>query len=243
MSGRATHREAGRIRLNLRYLAEYMASSERARNTILRKAKFPAIARLIQHDEALTTAAAFVRSPRRDPAYLTEEAERLRNRLADDDFERNTNEVNADLLDRFAAVQGRIAWPPAEVLPAGRAVVLEINGVRVSIGHQFRLRRVMQRTNRVRHGAGLLRYRKGKPLSADVAAWNSAFLLAALPPPDADTESATEAQLCLTIDAWTGIAYPAPGNSVTRFREMEAACEAIAQRWPRIEPPPGAVIE
>lgn len=161
MSGRATHREAGRMRISLRYLAEYMEASERARNSILRRAKYPAIARVVQHDDALAAVATFIRSPGRDPAFLTEEAERLRSRLADDDFERNTNEINADLLDRFAAVQGRIAWPPGEILPAGRAITLLIRGMHVTVGQQFRMRRTMQRTNRVRHGGGLVRYAKG----------------------------------------------------------------------------------
>src|ERR1019366_6730326 len=36
---------------------------------------------------------------------------------------------------------------------------------------------------------------------------------------------------------------PAPSDSVSRFREMEAACATIAERWQNIEPPAGAILE
>lgn len=242
MSERTTHREVRQPTITLRYLAEYMAASERKRNSILRDAKYQAVARVVQHDEAKAAVARFIFTGREHAEFLSEEAARLRGRLFETEFEETSNALNADYLDRFVAVQGAIQWPRAEFLAPGRQQSVDVAGVRVSLDLRFRLRRMMARSNRVRHGGGVLRYAKGKPLDRDVAEWSSAFLCAALPPPSDDPHSIAEEQLCLTVDAWSGVAYAAPGNSATRFQNMRAACEAIAQRWPHIAPPPGASL-
>ena len=46
----------------------------------------------------------------------------------------------------------------------------------------------------------------------------------------------------VTLDAYTGILYPAPGASASMFANMKAACQSIGERWPNIKPPKGAVI-
>ena len=51
-----------------------------------------------------------------------------------------------------------------------------------------------------------------------------------------------EKPLCIAIDAYAGEIYEAPGNSVYLCKEMAAVCAAIAERWPMVKPPPGAVI-
>jgi hypothetical protein len=36
--------------------------------------------------------------------------------------------------------------------------------------------------------------------------------------------------------------HEAPTDSVSRFKNMEAACASIAERWPNVAPPPNAVL-
>ena len=88
----------------------------------------------------------------------------------------------------------------------------------------------------------MLRYAKGTALPTEVAYWQSAFLHGYLGVIGVEPGAEVEHKLCLTIDAYSGIAHPAPTNSASRFQNMEAACATIAERWPNIEPPPGAVL-
>ena len=46
----------------------------------------------------------------------------------------------------------------------------------------------------------------------------------------------------MTLDAFTGELYPAPGSSATMLANIKAACLTIAERWPNIKPPKGAII-
>jgi hypothetical protein len=44
------------------------------------------------------------------------------------------------------------------------------------------------------------------------------------------------------MDAYTGLAHSAPTNAVYLFKEMQAACLSIAERWAVIQAPKGAIF-
>jgi hypothetical protein len=236
-----THRYVEHPQMGVRYLADYMAASERGRRRIVLHSKYRPLAKVIQHKEAVTTVSKFIRDGDHDIGWLHEEAERLRNRLADDDFERDVLDHNADYLTRFAEVFGVLKMPKAEISPPGPFATIDIHGVKVTVGLCLRLRRVTK-TNKVREGGAMLRYSKGKILPAEVGAWQSAFLFGFLRETSVDQNIDPELGLCLTIDAYAGIAHAAPTNTVSRFQNMKAACQSIAERWPNIYPPPDAIL-
>ena len=156
-------------RMSARTLADYMAASERTRRTIVRDCKYRSTARVIQHEAAKMAVAKFIRSGDTDPKSLNSEAERLRERvIADSDFDRDLLDHNADYIDRFATVLPALSLPKAERQAPGQAPPIEMQGVKVGVELHFRLSRVT-RTNKVRAGAGMLRYAKRKPLDPDVA--------------------------------------------------------------------------
>lgn len=236
-----THREVRRPQISARHLADYMAASETVKRSIVRGCKYQPIARVIQHDEAKVAVSRFIRTG--DAEALREEARQLRDRLTDSDFERDLYDHNADYIERFMSVADGLELPGgAEILAPGRAAPLELNGVRITVDIQFRLRRIT-RTNKVRVGAGMLRYAKGKALSPEVGAWQSAFLFGYLNAIGAEPGSDPERRLCVTIDAYTGAVYDAPGDSARRFANMDAACASIAERWDNIAPPANAVLD
>lgn len=182
-----------------------------------------------------------MRSGKGIPATLVERAQALRDLLASNDFEREVLDHNADYVDRFAEVYPDLILPTAEIASPDLCPPLMINGVVVTVDISFRLRRTT-RTNKVRIGAGTLRYAKGKSLSPEVGAWQSTFLMDYLSQ-DANQDNAEpEGKLCVTIDAYSGVCHPAPGDAVRRFKNMEAACSTIAERWPNVPPPHGAVF-
>ena len=236
-----THREVRNPQISARFLADYMAASETAKRTVVRGCKYQPIARVVQHDEAKLAVARFIRSGHSDIAVLGHEAQTLRDRMADSEFDRDVLDHNADYIDRFASVASSLVLPSADLLVPGKAHAIELNGVRIPVEIHFRLRRVTQ-TNRVRVGAAMLRYAKGKALAPAVGEWQSAFLLGYLNLTEPDDSVEPERKLCLTIDAYSGVSHSAPSDSVRRFQNMKAACATIAERWPAIAPPLGAVI-
>ncbi|MBS0238582.1 MAG: hypothetical protein JSR89_09180 [Proteobacteria bacterium] len=240
MEPKKTHREVKKPKISARYLADFMAASATAQRTIVQKCKYQPIAKVVQHDEAKLSASKFFQSGGADFEQLRDDARRLRGRLASDDFERDVLDHNADYIDRLADVAAQIVIPECERLPIGQSPAILLHGVSVAPQLQFRLRR-LTKTNKIRVGGGMFRYAKGKPLSPDVADWQSAFLIGYLKE-TGEQDAEPENQLCLTIDTYSGIAYPAPGDAVRRFKNMKAACETIAERWPAIKPPPNAVL-
>ena len=236
-----THRYVEHPQMGVRYLADYMAASERAKRRIVLHSKYRPLAKVIQHKEAVSAVSKFLREGDHDIGWLHEEAEKLRNRLADDDFERDVMDHNADYLARFAEVFGVLKMPKADIMPPGPFAAIDIHGIKVTVGLSLRLRRVTK-TNKVREGAAMLRYAKGKTLPAEAGAWQSAFLFGFLRETSVDQNIDPELGLCLTIDAYAGIAHPAPTNTVSRFQNMKAACQSISERWPNIDPPPGAIF-
>lgn len=235
-----THREVKNPQVSARYLAEFMAASQTAARTVIRKCKYQAIAPVVQHNEAKSIIAKFIRDGNTDLTSLKTESDKLRNRLADSQFDRDVYDHNADYIDRFAKISVSLNMPEAELLAPGKAGLIELNGVKVTTEIHFRLRR-LTKTNKVRIGAGTLRYAKGKPLDPEEAAWQSAFLLGYLENTVPEAEAEPEHQLCITLDAYAGKCHAAPGNAVSRFKHMAAACATIAEWWPNIKPPKGAI--
>ncbi len=243
MPEQKTHREVKSPQMAARSLADYMVASETAKRRIVQDCKYRAIARLIQHDDAKMAVGKYFRAGLKDTAAMSADAQRLRRQMADTPFDRDVLDHNADYIDRFVEVSGNVAMPNADILPPGRTPPITLGGVKVTEELQFRLRRVMARTNRVRLGGGSLRYAKGQRLNPNVAAWQSAFLFGYLNLTKDEPEAEPELQLCLTVDAHTGKVYGAPGNSVRRLHNIEAACMSIAERWQNVPPPPGAVLD
>lgn len=236
-----THRLVKVPTLGLRYLADFMAASKRGERNIIQGSKYRSTARVIQHSEARSTVSKFILDPDGSVEWLKEEAIRLRDRLCDNDFERELYDNNADYIDHYADIAGAVNFPKAEMLIPGPSNHIMIHGVRVTIGFHFRLRRV-SKNNKLREGAGMLRYAKGKRLSPETAAYQSAFIFGYLGEASVDQSIEPDKNLCITLDAHAGLCHPAPGNSVTRYANMKAACATIADAWDNIKPPKGAIL-
>lgn len=212
MPEQKTHRVVKNPQMSARHLADYMAASDRAARTIIRNCKYQPIARVVQHDEAKAAVSKFIRDGESgDKAYLSEKVDALRQRLADSDFDRDLYDHNADYIERFSKVSEQLVLPDAEILAPGKCAAIDMKGVRVTADIQFRLRR-LTKTNKIRVGAGMLRYAKGKPLPVAVAAWQSAFLFGYLHELLPEDGAEPERKLCLTVDAYEGVGYPAPCN-------------------------------
>jgi hypothetical protein len=236
-----THVVVPEAEITVRYLADYMAASERRRRTIIEGCKYRPLARLLQHKEARITISSAFQSGKPDPKALEKKADYIRNKLATDDFDALTNEANADYLERFSEVVASIKLPNAEILPGKKFPAIKINGVKVKFKPHLLLSRI-DKNNIQRRGAFMLRYAKGKELDPDVGGYQSAAMFGLLKGPLKEEGSEADRSICVTLDAFSGEIYGAPGNSITVFENMKAACQTISERWPNIPPPKGAVM-
>lgn len=227
--------------IDVRYLADYMAGSERKKRTIVAGCKYRPIARLLQHKDARLTIASALRKGEATAEKLQERAHFIRSKLATDDFDALKNETNADYVQQFSQVVASVELPKAELLPGKVFPPLDVSGVKVTFSPSLILRR-LTKTNKLRRGALMLRYAKGKALAADVGHYQSSAIFGLLGEHEDEVGSEPERQLCLTLDAVTGDLYAAPTNAITNFANMKAACQSIAERWPNIPPPPAAIV-
>lgn len=237
-----THREVKQPEISVRYLADYMAASERKRRTIIEGCKYRPIARLHQHKEAPIAIAHALRHGTATPEGLKERAGMIRAKIATDDFDAFTNETNADYVEAFSKVVAGLELPEAEILPGNSFPDFDIRGTKVTFAPNLMLRRLIKKTNKVRRGALMLRYAKGSPLSPTVGGYQSAAAFGLLGMVKDEETGEPDKTLCLTLCALAGKPYAAPTNSVSIFHNMRAACETIAERWPNIKPPKGAIL-
>jgi hypothetical protein len=242
MEPKKTHREVKEPQISVQALADYMgAQSERGKRAVVQACRYRANARVIQHNEGKAVCATFLRKGDHDVAALLARAEEVRHKLADDEFEATVNEHNADLIKQFAGVAGAVHLPVAAIERGLDYKALQINGVKISMRANLVLRRTTK-TNKLKVGAMMFRYSKGKPLPPLVGVNQAAaifgFLRGTVDPNGADPEKS----LCVVLDGFCGQLYPAPGGSIDIWNDMKAACLSIAERWPNIKPPKGAVL-
>jgi hypothetical protein len=88
----------------------------------------------------------------------------------------------------------------------------------------------------------MLRHKKGKALAAEVGGYQSAAAFGLLRDYAPEAGAEVDKAICVTLDAFTGELYPAPGAALTMVANMKAACLTIAERWPNIKPPKGAIL-
>jgi hypothetical protein len=236
-----THVLVPEPQITVRYLADFMGASERKRRSIVEGCKYRPIAKLLQHKEATAAISNALQSGDVDLKDLKSKADFIRNKLADDEFEALTNEANADYVEKFSEVYATIKLPNAEILPGKRFQPFKIHGVKISFSPHLLLRR-MDKSNKQRSGAFMLRYAKGKALQPAAGEFQSAAAFGILK--DIYPEEGLEADksICVTLDAFTGKLHPAPGAAASMFANMKAACQTIAERWPNIPPPKGAIL-
>jgi hypothetical protein len=236
-----THVESAEPEISVRYLADYMAGSERKRRSIIDTCKYRPIARVLQHKEAALAISIALQSGPASPEALKAKADSIRNKLATGDFDALKNEANADYIEKFSEVVASIKLPDADVLPGKIFPLFKINGVKIRFSPNLLLRRIEKKTNKQKRGAFMLRYAKGKALSPEVGGFQSAAALGILKEYVGEEGTEPDKSICVTLDAYTGILYAAPGPSASIFANMKAACQSIAERWPNIKPPKRAV--
>jgi hypothetical protein len=236
-----THALVSQPQMSVRELADYMAGSERKKRAVVEGCKYRTLARVIQHKEARIIIANALRKGETTLETFKEKADFVRSKMATDDFDALVNEANADYIERFGKIIGKIHLPDAQISPGKTFPTLNINGLKITFVPDLILRRTTK-TNKLKRGAVMLRYAKGKPLATEIANYQSSAIFALLGEHKDEDGSEPEKSLCITLDGFTGTLHPAPGKAVSNFANMKAACKSIVERWPNIPPPEGAIL-
>lgn len=237
-----THRLVESPKLSGRYLADYMVASERRRRTIIRDCKYRKIAQVIHHQLAKAFITNFLKNGSADSNDLMAEAERLRDMMADTPYYRDVYDNNADFLEAYSKAFDSGKLPVAEIVPFDEDFKIDLSGVDLNPDIKLGIQRTTK-TNRLRTGLLTIRYAKNKPLDNETGLWQSSLLFGCRKMIDNEDETAAEQKLCITLDACTGEMIEAPGDALSRFKNMEAACQSIAERWDSVEPPESAVLK
>ena len=207
MEKQRTHIEVTEPEISVRYLADFMGASERKRRSIVEGCKYRPVARLVQHKEATVTIANAIRTGALSPAELQGKADFIRSKLATDDFESLTNEINADYIQSFSSVISNITLPDVDILPGITFSKSKINDVKIKFSPHLILRRI-DKTNKQRRGALMLRYAKGKHLSPIVGAFQSAAAFGILRGYAIDDGTTADKSICLTSRCVRGGTVP-----------------------------------
>ena len=133
-----THRLVKKPQITARFLADYMAASERKRRTIIRGCKFQTLARVMQHDAAKLAISKSLWDGKGND-FLAAESCRIRNRLTDSDFDRDTNDANADYIERFIKMRDNLALPKADYAIPSKSPATTINGTKINVELRARL--------------------------------------------------------------------------------------------------------
>jgi hypothetical protein len=239
--GNKTHILVNEPEISVRYLADYMVASERKKRSIISDCKYRPAARMIQHREATVVLTGFFVSGKTNAAELKERSEFIRNKLADDDYDLAVNEANAGYLERVSQILGDIKLPSANLTISPKWQPKKINGVQLRFSPHILLDRVGKK-NKKQRGALMFRYAKGVPLKWEIAAYQSAAIFGVLREISEKDAEEVDKPLCITVDGFSGIVYPADGKATTYYLNMKAALASIAERWPNIKPPLGAIL-
>lgn len=157
-----THKEVKAPQISIPQLADYMAASEQRQRTIAQDCKYRSTVRVVQHADARAVVTNYILSGAKGVDGLQDKADAIRNKLSDTDFEADVNDHSADYVEQFAEIFPKVELPKgAELTVPPTLVPLMLHGVKVTFTPQIMLRRITK-TNKVKSGALMLRYAKGK---------------------------------------------------------------------------------
>ena len=219
-----------------------MVASEIRQRSIVRDYKYRKIARGIQHNRAKTFIANSIKDGTLSAGSLNAEGRQYLDMMADNDFERDTLDINGDFLIAYGEVFSMNTFPKKSgIFAVNTEIKMDFNGVEVNPDIWCGTQRLNFK-NRMRIGLMNIRYAKGKPLDEETRRYQFAILFGTRKLIDGKDEVADEEKLCLILDCATGNFIVAPTDATRRFQNVQAACASIAERWENIEPPENAVL-
>jgi hypothetical protein len=232
------HREP---RISANKLAEYVLADESRKKTIIREAKFAKKLLIVPYSRTRKFIAYAFAPDSLDIDKLVgraEEIERENDAEGISEWQRNDNTNSALALKKLASLAPELSWKDARILHE-RLGGIVIAGVKVSVQPELVFR--FEHRNIPKVGAIILNTAKGDEKSLGrnnggycigdyLSSLLFQMLLSKSPPVPPPLNSK-----CFAVDVFREQVYTAPANYRKLSKNLEAACEVIALRWPEIQ--------
>jgi|GEM_PF-1228130 len=242
--------EAGKIiihkepRISANKLAEYVVADPTRQKAIIRDCKFARKVVIVHYKKTRDFIARAFAPDSLDIDKLVRRAEEIERENAEagvheiSDWLRNDNANSALALKKIAVVAPDLSWKNAGLFH-GRLEGIQIAGVKVSIHPEIIFS--FEHRNIKKVGAIILNTAKGHERSLDrkngaycVGDYLSSLLFQMLLL-RAHRIGAPLNSKCYAVDVFREKTYTAPASYRTLNKNLEAACEVIALRWPEIK--------
>jgi hypothetical protein len=219
-------RESPRISVNK--LGEYMVAQSSKRRSILADQKIPPTFQVTYYEDAMTAVREFYEMGGRDDQIIVRAIERLEARQGETDYEAQKTNSSAEALGQFLDVIDILDLSAYETGYGERTPAkLVINGVDISVRPDLLLFRDGALVGAVKFAVS-----KGTPLDREAAEYIATTVhryvedvLGADAPDPRDT---------FVVDVFRTNVLRAPRSFRRRRKDLDAACEEIAARWPSL---------
>lgn len=217
-------------RFSLNKIAEYMtAAPRRRRRLIIDQIRIPTV-KVVNYEDARRVLVRFFCDPHRAPKRLLDIAATFRDRAA-----QNPNEYHSRCLLSSARALESFAPFSEQIRPKGVVVVsgprhgldVVLGGVRIVVAPDVSL---LEPGTERRVGAIKLHFSRSAPLSAEGLQYAATLVHGCL----VEGGDYPSKGRCFSVDVFAQRGETVPRAVKDRMKNLEAACEEIAERWPSL---------
>lgn len=217
-------------RFSVNKIAEYMlATPRRRRSLIIDQIKHPTV-KVITYEDARRVLVRFFGDPGRGARQLLESASLLRDRAAvsDDEHRNKCLLASARAVEAFAPIAERIRIAGVLTVPGPRRNAdVTMGGVRIVVTPDVCF---LERGTERRIGALKFHFPRTTTLDPDALRYVAALVFHYLK----EQRDSPQRRMCIAVDVFSERYESAPRSMTDRLKNVEAACEEIAERWPSL---------
>lgn len=215
-------------RISVNKLAEYIFARPRRRKRIILDQISPPRVKVITYEDARRLLARSLADPTSDGGAVLQSANSLRDRAATegDGHRQSCLLASARAAEAFAPLAERIRPNAVLAVPGPRRNAdFAVAGVKVGMTPDVCF---IQPGTEDRVGAVKFHFPRSTSLQPEALQYVSLLLYEYLKL----SGDSPRRQLCIAVDVFAGRFESTPRATVERLRNVEAACEEIAERWP-----------
>lgn len=215
-------------RFSLNKIAEYMLATPRRRRSLIIDQIRPPTAKVITYEFARRELVRFMCDPDRTSKRLLTAASAMRDRAADSAEEHRAKCLlcSARALESFSTFSDRVRPKGVVALAAvRRSADVVLGGVRIVVAPDVLL--IEQGSERL-VGVVKFHFSRSAPLRGEALQYAGTLVHRCL----VNGGNSPVKAKCYSIDVFSGGVETVPRAIVDRMKNLEAACEEVAERWP-----------
>ena len=217
-------------RFSLNKIAEYMTATPRRRRSLIIDQIRPPTAKVITYEDARRVLVRFMCDPERTGKKLLDIAATFRDRAAQNPDEHNSLCLiaSARALEAFSSFSDRVR--PKGVVAVGcprQGMDVFLSGVRIVVAPDVSL---VEPGTEHRVGAVKFHFSRSSPLTSEGLQYAVTLVHQCL----INSGDSPAKARCFSVDIFSRGVEIVPRAVKDRIKNMEAACEEIAERWPSL---------